>query len=191
MKLLTLTFLFIFISCEEGANTQEAQGSQDANSTEISNITDVTADYYGTYQSDCIADSDLEFGQGKEITIILDAGSPVFEVKEYGEATCLTLLATRSYDLAFEAESVLDIEAQTTTTTLEIEYISSTLRLSHSAYNGYNSCGFTASLDIDYVLASPCEPNLDGNVDNYLIEDLGASQFSIQNNSETITLTKQ
>ena len=188
MKLLSILFLLVFISCEQ---QPEVGTEEDKVGKSTFTTTDISEEYYGIYSSTCKADSALEFGQGKEISITLDSGAPVMTVKEYGESDCRTLLVTRSYELAFKVESQLYESPSQIINILEIEYISSTLHLNHSAYNGYWDCGFTANLDTDYVLNSPCRSNLDNTIEKYEIKKVSNNQVTLQKNLETITLTKQ
>jgi hypothetical protein len=192
MKLLTILFLLIFISCEQ---TTETEVKEDGSIETKSNITptDISSDYFGDYISLCHDNSSLEFGQGRIVELTLDSGSPTLVIKEYGEVDCRTITATRSYslDAVVETTSTTFGGVVTTSTDLSIEYLSSNLMLNHSAYAGYWDCGFTASIDINYPLNSSCLSNLDGNTTTYKFEDLGSNQFRISNYIETITLTKQ
>lgn len=192
MKLLSILFLLIFISCEKSTETEvKDDGSIETKSTTTSE--DISSDHYGIYLSNCIADASLEFGQGKIVELTIDLGAPSFIIKEYGEHDCRTLTATRSYSVDAIVEVVTNIskEGVETSNNLSLEYLSSNLMLNHSAYAGYWDCGFTASIDIDYPLNSSCLSNLDGEVANYNFEVMGSDQYKITNGSESITLTKQ
>lgn len=189
MKLVSILFLLIFISCEENPSTGSEDGSRVESST--IEIVDISPDFYGEYLSECSADSSLEFGQGKIYTLSLSSGAPSLTITEYGEANCQTLLATRSYSLGFKVESHISIIENETRNKLEIEYIESNLMLNHSAFDGYWDCGFTASLDTLYPLNSVCQSNLNGDVEKYDIQDTGDDQYKLIGPSETITLTKQ
>ena len=191
-KLIAALLLVTFISCEQNTQTEvKEDGSIETKSTTTSE--DISSDYYGVYTSLCISDSNLEFGQGRITELTLDSGNPTIVIKEYGEADCRTITATRSYELDAIVESRTTISGETVSTSnnLSIEYISSTLTLNHSAYAGYWDCGFTASIDIDYPLNSSCLSNLDGNTANYKLEDLGSDQYRLTGSEEIITLTKQ
>ncbi len=188
MKLLSILFLVLFISCEE-------QGSAEGENNELKGasaaiISDISSDYYGDYSSSCIPDSDLEFGQAKIVELTLDSGAPVVTFKEFGESNCLTLTATREYSLGFTVESHFIESENEINNYLEIEYLESSLTLNHSAYEGYWDCGFTASTHTKYALNSPCQANKDGDLEEYRIEEVSATQYKIIGSSETITLTK-
>lgn len=196
-KILALLFMsFLFIGCEQAQEQQEDQSADSTPAeTKATSIEDVSNDYFGEYHSLCTTErldneGPISMQTAKIVKVSLDYGDPVITVEEYAEADCRTLLVTRKYEIDHTVELALFDSGEKTT--LKFDYTSSSFTLNHSAYDGYNSCGFVASTDTEYLLNSPCQPNLDGKSGRYSISDQGNGQYKFTGSQGgEFTLTKQ
>lgn len=189
MKFLLSLLLLTFISCN-GASEGEATVNDGT-----SQVEDVTAEYLGEYHTGCTQEvlenpAAISFMTAKIVKVHLDHGNPYLFVEEYAEANCTTLLVTRKYEVDFVMENTF-FQGELVDTSLKLDILSSSFTLNHSAYNGYNDCGFPASQSIEYLLGSPCTPNLDGKQESYQVEDLGNGDYKLSGSRGQFTFSKQ
>ena len=191
MKLLTILSLIIFISCEQ-SEKEVVEESKSGTQKSKPFTNDISHEYYGTYESECIHSGvHMEFGGAYKYQVEFSASGADITLVEYNANPCTQELARRTYQGDFEAEgknveSVYEVE-------VEVEFINSELEILHAAWDGYDECGFAADVDTNYVLTSSCDVNWNDSTAKYAIEENadGSYKFTRRSGvSEEFTLTE-
>lgn len=194
IRIFVLFGIIAILSSCEGGRSGGGASSGASRSKESTVVTDITSDYFGTYVSDCIADGSMVFGTTKVYTVEASSLGATVTVEEFANSNCTTSMAIRSYEVDFSVDLSVDEQSLEETTTLHLEYLQSTLEITHSANDGYWDCGVTMTTNVEYILNSDCIPNQDGDEMQYKVTEINATRFKLNeqvSGSEVIFLTKQ